>query len=62
MYFDGVFPSVGRRNTEQSLHDAGLLCPPTDADLLDRYITSFQTFDHLPRMKTVGQSRNSFQR
>ncbi|KAA6212543.1 amino acid adenylation domain-containing protein [Streptomyces albofaciens JCM 4342] len=48
MYLDGVFPRLGRANTERGLADSGLVCPPTDAALLDRYLTFFRSSGFLP--------------
>ncbi|MFF8387319.1 amino acid adenylation domain-containing protein [Streptomyces kanasensis] len=48
MYIEGVFPRLGRHNTEHVLRGTGLHCPPTDAGLLDRYLNFLRTSGYLP--------------
>ncbi len=47
MYFEGIFPVLGRANVERAVGD--LPCPPVDADLLDRYLEYFYTTGYIER-------------
>ncbi|MGK5544202.1 thioester reductase domain-containing protein, partial [Streptomyces sp. URMC 127] len=49
MYLNGVFPALGRRNAEEALAGSGLVCPPVDAALLDRYLEYFFTSGYIAR-------------
>lgn len=51
MYFDDVFPRLGRNNAQADL--AGLRCPPVDADLLDRYLEYFVSSGYIDRPTTL---------
>ncbi|RJL30088.1 amino acid adenylation domain-containing protein [Bailinhaonella thermotolerans] len=37
-YAEGMFPRLGRRNTEAALAGSGLTCPPVDTTLIDHYL------------------------
>ncbi|MFB9905945.1 amino acid adenylation domain-containing protein [Allokutzneria oryzae] len=49
MYFDGIFPTLGRANLDDDLAGSGLQCPPVDAALLDHYLEYFYTTGYLER-------------
>ncbi|MBB5866831.1 amino acid adenylation domain-containing protein/thioester reductase-like protein [Allocatelliglobosispora scoriae] len=42
LYVEGTFPAFTRTHADRDLADAGLTCPPVDADMLDGYIAYFQ--------------------
>ncbi|MGK5639529.1 amino acid adenylation domain-containing protein [Streptomyces sp. URMC 126] len=52
MYLKDTFPVLGRRNAEAALADSGLVCPPVDAALIDRYLEYFFTSGYLTRPAT----------
>ncbi|MFI5782035.1 amino acid adenylation domain-containing protein [Nocardia sp. NPDC051570] len=54
MYFEGTFPTLDRTNVEHDLADSGLICPPVDTALLDRYLEYFYTTGYLKRPVTEG--------
>jgi leucyl/phenylalanyl-tRNA--protein transferase len=55
MYFEHVFPSYTRSNTEQALRDSGIAFPIVDEELLDRNIDYLITTGYL-KDPTGGQS------
>ncbi|MGW2090101.1 amino acid adenylation domain-containing protein [Streptomyces sp. NPDC001880] len=42
MYFADTFPRFSRANFEAGVADSGLVCPPVDSALIDRYLTYFE--------------------
>jgi amino acid adenylation domain-containing protein/thioester reductase-like protein len=56
MYLEGIFPRLGRTNTERALEGTGLVCPPVDDLLLDRYLEYFLTSGYLPRPGEVAHA------
>ena len=53
MYFDDVFPRLGRHNAEAALAGSRLRCPPVDAALLDRYLEYFASSGYIDRPTSV---------
>jgi amino acid adenylation domain-containing protein/thioester reductase-like protein len=49
MYFQDVFPALGRENVEAALSDSDLTCPPVDDGLLDLYLEFFYSTEFLRR-------------
>jgi hypothetical protein len=47
MYFEHIFPSYTRSNTEQALRDSGIAFPIVDEELLDRNIDYLVTTGYL---------------
>jgi amino acid adenylation domain-containing protein/thioester reductase-like protein len=61
MYLTGVFPSFSRANAERALANSTLVCPPTDASLLDRYLDYFLASGYLAQPQPsmpVADKRN----
>ncbi|MBF6329825.1 amino acid adenylation domain-containing protein [Nocardia transvalensis] len=49
MYFEGTFPTLDRTNVEHDLAGSGLVCPPVDTALLDRYLEYFHVTGYINR-------------
>ena len=54
MYFEGTFPTLDRANVERDLAGSGLVCPPVDTTLLDRYLEYFYRTGYLNRPSGEG--------
>lgn len=54
MYFEGTFPRLDRANVERDLAGSGLVCPPVDTALLDRYMEYFYRTGYLNRPSGEG--------
>jgi thioester reductase-like protein len=54
MYFEGTFPRLDRANVERDLTGSGLVCPPVDTALLDRYMEYFYRTGYLNRPSEEG--------
>jgi thioester reductase-like protein len=54
MYFEGTFPRLDRANLERDLAGSGLVCPPVDTALLDRYMEYFYRTGYLNRPSGEG--------
>jgi thioester reductase-like protein len=54
MYFEGTFPRLDRANVERDLTGSGLVCPPVDTALLDRYLEYFYRTGYLNRPSGEG--------
>ncbi|GAA4533590.1 amino acid adenylation domain-containing protein [Amycolatopsis samaneae] len=55
MYFEGTFPALDRANAERDLAGSGLVCPPVDTALLDRYLEYFHRTGYLDRPDRKGE-------
>ncbi|SDN68470.1 amino acid adenylation domain-containing protein [Allokutzneria albata] len=55
MYFEGIFPALGRTNVERDLAGSGLHCPPVDDALLDRYLAYFFSTGYIPRPRSGAE-------
>lgn len=59
MYTAGVFPELGRANTDTALAGSGLDCPPVDTALIDRYLEYFFTSGFIRRPAACPAGRTA---